>query len=62
MDREIYINKILIDHLLTKVYIKLSQNKALSKLQLLKETLKILVKENQEKLSQLLQQMCKTTT
>jgi hypothetical protein len=52
MDREIYINKILIDHLLTKVYIKLSQNKALSKLQLLKETLKILVKENQEKLSQ----------
>jgi len=62
MDREIYINKILIDHLLTKVYIKLSQNKALCKLQLLKETLKILVKETQEKLSQLLQQMCKTTT
>jgi hypothetical protein len=52
MDRVFYINKILKDHLLTKDYIKLSQNKALSKLQLLKETLKIFIKENQEKLSQ----------
>jgi len=52
MDRVFYINKILKDHLLTKDYIKLSQNEALSKLQLLKETLKIFIKENQEKLSQ----------
>ena len=35
MDRDFYINKILNDHLLTKDYIKLSQNEALSKLQLL---------------------------
>jgi hypothetical protein len=52
MDRAFYINKILNDHLLTKDYVKLSRNEALSKLQLLKETLKILIKENQEKLSQ----------
>jgi hypothetical protein len=32
MDRDFYINKILNDHLLTKEYIKLSQNEALSKL------------------------------
>lgn len=40
MDKDFYINKILNDHLLTKDYIKLSKNEAISKVQLQKDTLK----------------------
>jgi len=52
MDKDFYINTILNDHLFTNDYIKLSKNEAISKIQLQKDTLKTILKENQNILSQ----------
>jgi len=52
MDKEDYINKVMTEHLSTNDYLRLTKQEVLSKLLQLKDTLKNLISNNQNSLSQ----------
>jgi hypothetical protein len=52
MDKEDYINQIMTEHLSTNDYLRLTKQEALSKLLQLKDTIKNLISNDQDSLSQ----------